>query len=40
MSFYGFDFMSTPIQKTKDEKSFGAEVYFHVSFESTLIFKL
>ena len=43
MSFYGFDFwtqcnfMSTPIiQKIKDEKSFGAEVYLHVSFESTL----
>ena len=46
MSFYGFDFWtqcnfkSTPIQKIKDEKSFGAEVYLHVSFESTLIYKL
>ena len=26
--------------KTKDEKSIGAEVYLHVSFESTLISKL
>ena len=33
-----FEPSTTHVQKIKDEKSFGAEVHLHVSFESTLIY--